>query len=125
MSATRKRLVKEADRVFSLYIRNRGERYGYNHCFTCGVYLPVEALQCGHFRPRRYLSTRWHPFNCWPSCNRCNVELNGNLEVYEQKLRNSYGDDAVDAIFELSHSKDHVSDDEIKEIIKVYKHKLK
>lgn len=117
----RKSLIKEADRVFSLYIRNRGATFGYNHCYTCYAYLPVEELQNGHFRPRRYLNTRWHPVNCWPSCNRCNVELSGNLEVYEKKLRAQFGDDAIDELFELSTSQDKTTDEDIKDIVKKYK----
>lgn len=120
---SRKTLVREADRVFSLYIRNRGATFGYNHCFTCPAYLPIEELQCGHFRPRRYFNTRWHPFNCWPSCNRCNVELSGNLGVYEKKLRSIYGDDAVDAIYDLSYSDNVVTDEDIKNTIRLYRPK--
>ncbi len=118
---SRKSLTKEADRVFSIHIRHRGETFGYNRCLTCGVYLPIEDLQCGHFRPRRYLNTRWHPFNCWPQCNRCNVELSGNLELYERKLRSLYGDDAVDAIYRLSTDPPEVTEENIREIIKKYK----
>lgn len=121
MSKTKKRLTKEADRVFSLYIRNRGADHGRNNCYTCGVNLPVEELQCGHFRSRRFLATRWHPFNCWPQCNECNVESNGNLEVYEQKLVSQYGQDAVDGIYELSHSYAGVTEDELRDIIQTYK----
>lgn len=121
MSKARKRLVKEADRVFSLHIRNRGETYGYNHCYTCGCYLPVGELQCGHFRPRRYMATRWHPVNCWPQCNECNVEKGGNLEKYELKLSNQFGQDVVDALYDLSTSLTGVTDEELKEIIKKYK----
>lgn len=119
---SRKSLIKEADRVFSLYIRNRGATFGYNHCYTCGEYLTIEALQCGHFRPRRYFNTRWHPFNCWPQCNTCNVDKRGNLEKYENKLAAQYGQDAVDAIYELSHADNGGLDDyEIKEIIDKYR----
>lgn len=118
---SRKSLIKEADRVFSLYIRNRGETFGYNHCFTCPTYLPIEALQCGHFRARRYLNTRWHPFNCWPQCNTCNVEKHGNLEVYEAKLVALYGQDAVDAIYELSTALEKITDEYIRNIINKYK----
>lgn len=117
---SKKSLIERADRAFSLYIRNRGSNYGYNHCFTCNAYLPVDELQCGHFRPRRYLNTRWHPFNCWSQCNTCNVEKHGNLEVYEKKLRALYGDDAVDGIYELSYSKNKVTEEDVKEIIKKY-----
>jgi 5-methylcytosine-specific restriction endonuclease McrA len=119
---SRKSLIKEADRVFSLFIRNRGARFGWNNCFTCGAYLTVEELQCGHFRPRRYLNTRWHPFNCWPQCNTCNVEKNGNLVKYEAKLVALYGQDAVDGIYYLSHENTGgLTDHEIKEIIDKYK----
>lgn len=115
-------LIKEADRVFSLFIRRRGSKHGYNHCFTCGAYLPIEDLQCGHFRPRRYLSTRWHIFNCWPQCNRCNVELGGNLKVYEDKLVSLYGQDAVDGIYLLSHIYSKFTESDLREIINKHKH---
>ena len=104
-----------------MYVRNRGADDEYSSCFTCGAHMPVESLQCGHFRPRRYYSTRWHMFNGWPQCNRCNVELSGNLKVYEEKLRALYGDDAVDGIYELSYSQTKVTDDEIREIIKQFR----
>lgn len=119
---SRKSLIKEADRVFGIHIRNRGARFGWNHCFTCPTYLPVESLQCGHFRPRRYLNTRWHPFNCWPQCNTCNVDKHGNLDKYEKKLIALYGQDAVDGIYELSlDSNGGLEDYEIRNVIDKYK----
>lgn len=118
---SRESLTKEADRVFSLYVRNRGETYGYNHCYTCGAYLPIEYLQAGHFLPRRYFNTRWHPLNVWCQCNKCNVELNGNLTKYENKLVAQYGADAVEALSDLARSNEPVTDGEIAEIIKKYK----
>lgn len=117
----RKSLIKQADTVFSLYVRNRGATYGYNHCYTCGVYLPIEELQAGHFISRRYVKVRWHPVNVWPSCNRCNVELSGNLVVYEEKLRNMFGDDAIDGLWILARDGADVTDRDIKDIIKTYK----
>lgn len=118
---TRKLLVKEADRVFSLYVRTRGSTYGYNHCFTCGIYLPIEQIQAGHFIARRYTNTRWHPLNVWQQCNRCNVELSGNLEIYEKKLVAQYGQLAVDALHDLARTNNGLSEDEIAQIIKKYK----
>lgn len=118
---SRKSLTKEADRVFSLHIRNRGATYDHNHCFTCGAYLSVEALQAGHFIPRRYTNTRWHPVNVWPQCNTCNVDKAGNLEVYERKLIAKFGDLIVDALWDLAHTNDGLPDDEIKKVIDKYK----
>jgi hypothetical protein len=118
---SRKSLIKEADRVFSIHIRNRGATFGYNHCYTCGRYLPVEELQCGHFIARRFQNTRWHPLNCWPQCNDCNVEKHGNLERYERKLIAQYGELAIEGLWDLAHTNDGLTDYEINEIIKKYK----
>lgn len=118
---SRKSLIKEADRVFSLHIRHRGSTYGYNHCYTCGKYLPIEELQAGHFINRRYTNVRWHPLNVWPQCNRCNVTLGGNLERYEQKLTSQFSVLAVEALYDLAYTNDGLPDDEIACIIKKYK----
>lgn len=117
----RKSLIKRADTLFSLHIRNRGATYGYNHCFTCGVYLPVGDLQAGHFISRRFINTRWHPVNVWPQCNHCNVELGGNLEVYERKLIAQFSQDAVDGLWILAREGNRVTEAEINEIVKNYK----
>lgn len=117
----RQNLVKQADQVFSIHIRNRGATYEYNHCFTCGAYLPVYELQAGHFIGRRYVKVRWHPVNVWSQCHRCNVELGGNLKVYEKKLVAMFSQDVVDGLWELARSGDDVTDEDIKKIIKTYK----
>lgn len=117
----RSKLVSEADRVFSLYVRSRGTSYEWNHCFTCLKYLPIEQLQAGHFIPRRYYQTRWHVLNVWPQCHDCNVTLGGNLEVYEKKLVQLYSQEAIDQLWQLALSTDGVEDWEIRDIIKKYK----
>ena len=118
----RKSLIREADRVFSLYVRKRGSTFGYNHCFTCPAYIPIEGLQAGHFINRRYLNVRWHPLNVWPQCNTCNVEKGGNLVKYKAKLVALYSEFAVDALYDLSHENNGgLSDYEIREIINKYK----
>lgn len=118
---TRKSLIKEADRVFSLYIRNRGATYGYNHCYTCPAYLPIEELQAGHFIRRGYTNVRWHQLNVWPQCNHCNVDLRGNLTKYESKLIANHSALAVEALWDLAHINDGLTDWQIEEIIKEYK----
>ncbi len=121
MARTRKSLIKEADRVFSLYVRNRGSTFGYNHCYTCGKYLDVSELQAGHFISRRFQNVRWHPVNVWPQCNTCNVDKHGNLEVYETKLGAMFSPLVVEALWDLAHTNDGLSDDEIKKVIDKYK----
>ena len=114
-------LIKEADRVFSIHVRRRGETFGYNHCYTCGRYLPFEELQAGHYIPRRYIGVRWHPLNVWPQCNTCNVEKSGNIEVYKRKLTSQFSELAVEALWDLARSGDSLTEVDIKELIKKYK----
>ena len=118
---SRKSLIKETDRIFSLHIRNRGATYDYNHCFTCGAYLPIDELQAGHFISRRYQNVRWHPVNVWPQCNTCNVDKGGNLKVYEQRLKAKFGDLIVDALWDVAHTNGGLSDYEIKKVLDKYK----
>lgn len=117
----RKSLIKQADTIFSLHIRNRGATYGYNHCFTCGAYLPVEDLQAGHFISRRYAKVRWHPVNVWPQCNECNVVKGGNLTVYEAKLVSKFSQDAVDGLWIVARDGDPVTEADLRNIVKTYK----
>lgn len=117
----RSQLIGYADKYFSLYIRQRGSDMGYNHCYTCGVRLLIEELQCGHFIPRRYLQTRWNKLNCWPQCNTCNVEKHGNLVVYEQLLRKEFGDLAVDTLFEMSRNGQKFTTMQIEDIVNEHK----
>lgn len=119
---SRKSLVKEADSVFSIHIRNRGETFGWNHCFTCGAYMPVENLQAGHFIPRRYTNVRWHPLNVWPQCNHCNVDLGGNLELYEKKLVARYSGLAIEALWDLARINKGLAVNDINGIIAKYRY---
>ena len=117
----RQTLTKQADQVFSLHIRNRGATFEYNHCFTCGAYLPVYELQAGHFIGRRYIKVRWNPVNVWPQCNDCNVTKGGNLKVYEKKLSEMFSPELIDDLWELARQGDDFTDSDIKDIIKEYR----
>jgi len=115
-------LIREADRVFSLYIRQRGmNSAGNNFCFTCGIELPWRQLQCGHFVSRRFTNTRWHELNCWPQCNDCNVNKHGNLKVYEVNLIDKFGKEAIEELKVLSRVSKKVFNYEIEELTKKYK----
>ena len=46
-------LKKEADRVCSLYIRQKDATFdGYVKCFTCGVVKKWQEMDCGHYEDR-------------------------------------------------------------------------
>lgn len=66
-SDPRKKAVSGLDRVFSKMIRERDQQEG---CITCGRKNVV--MDCGHFRPRGMMSTRWDSINCNGQCLKCN-----------------------------------------------------
>ncbi len=62
------KIRNEADRVWSLYIR---ERDRWLPCITCEK--PWEdTFQAGHFMSRRHLNTRWEKLNWAGQCPKCN-----------------------------------------------------
>jgi hypothetical protein len=94
----RSKLIGKLDRLFSIIVRNRNSLDGLNTCYTCGQVLPIKELQCGHFLSRRYFGTRWNFDNARPQCNSCNVMKQGNLEIFEQELRNEIGDEKYNSL---------------------------
>ena len=51
-----------------------------------------------HFMPRVHKSTRWDEVNCEPACIRCNWTLEGNKEVYAERLDAKHGAGTVDRL---------------------------
>lgn len=75
-------LKKQADKVFSKWIRQRDK-----NCYTCGG----RAQQCGHYVSRSYLALRYSEENAHAQCVSCNIFKNGNLTVYALRLCDQYG----------------------------------
>ena|SRR3990167_8066497 len=80
---TYSQLKHEADRVFSIFIRNRDKR-----CFTCGA---IQNLQAGHFVSRSWSALRYAEDNVHAQCSNCNVWRRGNYSVYALNLVKKYG----------------------------------
>ena len=118
---SRQDLIRQADKVFSRYVRTRGENSEYNECFTCNRTFPWAGMDAGHFMSRRYLNTRWHPVNVWPQCKECNQIKHGRVDVFEAKLRARFGNEAIDELIFLAHSLDKVTEADIANVIKTYK----
>jgi len=55
---TKSRWKKEADKVFSRYIRRKyADKNGNVSCITCGVTKHWKEMDCGHYISRNHLST--------------------------------------------------------------------
>lgn len=97
------REILKLDAVFSIYVRaSRADFQGFVSCFTCPARLQWKQMQCGHFRKRADIATRFEENNCRVQCKYCNETLGGNLEIFEEELRDEIGDEEVDRIIELS-----------------------
>ncbi len=85
-------LKDKLDRVFAEYIRKRdSEGTDYCLCVTCGIHLPVNQADVGHFVPRGYLGTRWDERNAHLQCQNCNRYSAGNIVSYESVIIKKYG----------------------------------
>lgn len=80
-------LIKEADDVFSRWIRlSNADKDGNVSCFTCGVTKHWTLQQNGHYIKRTNLFLRFDPRNCRVQCEGCNVYKYGNYAEFTKRL---------------------------------------
>lgn len=121
----RSKLVKQADKVFSEYIRRRGsDPKGYAKCFTCGKVDHWKKLQCGHFQSRKHYNTRWNETNCQIQCAGCNIFRSGEQYKFGRNLDISFGQGTADVLYHQSKKTVKYSNYDLVELINHYKQKL-
>jgi 5-methylcytosine-specific restriction endonuclease McrA len=116
---SKSKVVKELDRVFSLYIRHR-DNYT---CATCGKQSPEQA-QCGHYVSRANMNTRWDEINCNCQCVGCNVFKSGNMDEYALFMVSKYGENILKELKEKKNTIRQWTIKELQEKIAEYKIKL-
>lgn len=90
-------LRKEADRVFSIYVRLRDRNsMGETFCYTCPKVADYKKMQNGHFVPRQYLTVRYDEVNCHAQCYACNMLYNGQPSAYALRLKKEWGKDIIE-----------------------------
>ena len=117
-------IVKELDKVFSWYIRQKAANLDeFVECFTCGRYYHWKKIQAGHFMSRARYSTRWDEENVRPQCYGCNVMQQGRQFEFAKNLdKESPG--KADAMHVASLQTTKFADYELEEMIEHYKQKL-
>ena len=120
MSKERKKLVKQLDDIFSLYIRAR-DNYT---CCVCGGKKPVVVIQCGHFHSRKHYSTRWDELNAMAQCASCNLYHNQDKEPMRQAFLRRYTQHQYDMLYIKFRKTTKFSDADLKFLIGLYKDKL-
>jgi hypothetical protein len=96
---TKSKLVKELDRVFSIFIRMfYADENGFVLCYTCDKEDHWKFLQNGHYISRSHMNTRWDFENCKVQCVGCNVFKHGNYTEYAFRLMAEYGVDFLNSL---------------------------
>ena len=111
--------LKEAQYWFNKIIRERDKD---KPCISCGVSLQGRKYDAGHYYSQgghSYL--RFHSFNCFGQCVRCNRDLSGNLIEYRKGLIQRIGEEALEVLDRLSHEMRKYDIDELKKMIQEYK----
>lgn len=107
----RKQAIQRLDKLVSQYTRwSRMDRNGNVRCYTCGRAIPWQMIDCGHFRSRRYIQTRFDLDNVRPQCRQCNRYQHGNLEIYKKRLCNELGQAKVNEIESRPHRLYNIAD---------------
>lgn len=98
---SRSKLIKKADKLYSLYVRNSNRAEDRTvKCFTCNYVGTV--IHCGHYVTRVIKYTRWHLDNLRPQCFFCNIRKKGNSHVYRRRLVKEIGEERVSEVEALA-----------------------
>jgi hypothetical protein len=131
---TKSELLREADRLFSQFIRNRdADKNGNIACVCCGKIYNLEQVdkegkkivQPLHFIDRGVYSLRFDEDNCHAGCSYCNLDmfLNKNGFAYRRYLEfmnMTYGEEMVTEMA-LAHRRiNKITEQQLKTVIEYY-----
>lgn len=99
---------------------------GYVSCVTCGVTRHYkDQMHGGHFIERRYTATKLLEENIHPQCAGCNSFKHGNQVPYTLYMIDTYGREFVDELEVLKHEPKKWYRNELKELIKELKERVR
>jgi hypothetical protein len=114
-------LIKVAQVVFNKWIRKRDA--GLN-CISCQK--PAKKENAGHYyNANNHWNVRFNEENCHLQCEFCNTHLHANLINYQIEIQKKIGADRLILLHEEAHKTKKFTREELHEIIKKYKLKLK
>jgi hypothetical protein len=113
--------LKLAQQVFNKYIRERDKN---QLCISCQK--PPLKKNAGHFyNANNHYNVRFDERNVHLQCEHCNTFLSGNLISYRENLIKKIGITDFNNLSEIAHVTRKYNIQEIKELIELYKNKLK
>lgn len=119
-------LIKKCDESFSKYIRQKyAGPSGRVACYTCGNTFHWKQIDCGHFIRRDCMCARYHDDNARPQCIECNRMKDGNIGMFEVKLKYELGVERFKELESLRHQLAKFARYELEEMIVKYNSLLK
>lgn len=113
--------VKIAQQVFNKYIRERDKG---NKCISCNK-KPLKENAGHFFNANNHWNVRFDEYNVHLQCEHCNTFLSGNLINYRDNLIKKIGTEEYDKLVDRAKVTRKFTVEELKEIINIYKNKLK
>lgn len=120
---TKGNYLEIAQKVFNTYIRLRDKSLP---CISCGKVLKDNDINASHFfSVGSSPNLRFNEDNVHNSCIRCNKDLHGNLIEYRLRLPDRIGLERLEALEEARNTPALYTIEDIKEITKIYREKIK
>lgn len=119
---SRKNWLDVAQKVVNTFIRERDKG---KPCHMCQKPINGVVHACHYLSSGNHSFVRFHEDNIWSGCYSCNVALSGNLIEYRKVLLKVIGEERLNWLEENGRKEKKWEIDEIKEIIKIYKQKIK
>ena len=113
--------VKIAQQVFNKYIRERDKGL---KCISCNK-KPLKENAGHFFNANNHWNVRFDEYNVHLQCEHCNTFLSGNLINYRDNLIKKIGIEEYNKLVDRAKVTRKFTVEELKEIINIYKNKLK
>lgn len=114
--------LKLAQQVFNKYIRERDKN---KPCISCQKHINGVKHASHYLSAGGHSNVRFHEDNVFVSCYKCNVMLSGNQIEYRKALIEKIGVERVEWLEDNGSIVKKWTIDELKELIELYKNKLK
>lgn len=115
--------LRDTQKIVNKYIRERDKDNPF--CISCGKVING-VRHASHFMSSGgHSNIRFNTDNIWVSCYKCNVMLSGNQLPYRVRLIEKIGLERVEHIESIANEVRRYSIDELKEIQKEFKEKIR
>lgn len=114
-------LIKQLDKVFSIYIRKRdADKNGFITCPCCDRKIHWKNAQNMHYNSRAKMNTRFCEKNCFAGCIGCNVFKNGAYPEYTEFILKKFGEKYLRDLIKSGRDIKQWTTSELKDLIQKY-----